>query len=236
MWILKEDDILLKKGQVFIGDFGLAYKGNNPSHHIASKMGNRKYKAPEAGEQNKYPRRADVFSMGAIFAEMLAFAHSIKPTDLDKFRAEEGTRKACFYENLELIYEVLTSFERSNGIREVISVVKQMLSMSHRFRPSARMVVQSFLKSSCMPAWPTFKKYNCCNCSTEATEALRDASLASLMGKFGTMHLVGDEMEDIQFEEEQMVIDSAGLRLAKLRKSSRFAKSLFNVGEHGETE
>jgi serine/threonine protein kinase len=229
---LKGDNILLKNGQVFIGDFGLAYQGRNPSHHIASKIGNRKYKAPEAGEEDKYPRRSDVFSMGAIFAEMLGFAHSIKPTDLDKFRAEEGTRQECFYENIELVYEVLTSFEGSNGIREVISVVKQMLSMSHRFRPSARTVVQEFLKNSCMPAWPTFKKYNCCNCSAAATEALRDASLASLMAKFGTLDLVGDEMGDIQFEEDEMVIDSAGPRLAKLRRSGPFTKSLFYIGEH----
>lgn len=163
--------------------------------------------------------------MAALYREILAYANNIKPTDFDQFRTEEGAKKICFYENIDLIMqEVLSSFALHSPISDVIGVVKKSVDANSQLRPSARIILQEFNKY--MPTWPTFQKYDCCHCGKTTADTLRDASLASLMNKFRAMELQGTEMEEVVLEnDENMAIDLEEMpSVRRLRRRGPFAK------------
>jgi len=88
---LKPENVLLKEGQIKIGDFGSATFETRSNDYI----GTPEYIAPEvylAREDSDYDRQVDIWSLGVIFYEML---FGSTPCKSDKKQREEIFKNGC---------------------------------------------------------------------------------------------------------------------------------------------
>lgn len=79
-------------------------------------------------------RKADVYSMGAIICELLAFGFNITPERYDHFRGENGLRNCfqsnhtCFAHNQDVVEELLNEFEkRCPTLEKSIMIVRNRM-------------------------------------------------------------------------------------------------------------
>ncbi|XTI88455.1 kinase-like domain-containing protein [Cenococcum geophilum] len=79
---IKPANILVRKDKFIFSDFGLACVfPSDQSYSRGPATGNQKYAAPEMKDSNKHNRKADVFSLGCIYLEMIAAFRKIYPKD-----------------------------------------------------------------------------------------------------------------------------------------------------------
>jgi serine/threonine protein kinase len=225
---IKGNNILLKGGHVFISDFGLGYQADNPSQHMPSKVGNPKYLAIEAEDNKKYPRKADVYSIGAIMSELLAFGFNINPETYDRFRAENGPRKCfqsnhkCFAHNQDVVEGLLHEFaRRCPELRKLIAIVRDgMLHSRFIFRLSASDAASQLCAA--VAKIDGFRKHRCC--ANVEKSNYRDISMNSLMEKFNNTKTEENRMEiDGRDSDEFMDIDG----IEYLMTSGPFGRCVF---------
>jgi hypothetical protein len=105
---IKPGNILVKRGpyrfghRVYIADFGISKSFSSLDHSQTDDPIPRtpKYCAPEVWERGMYGRRADIFSLGCVFTEMLT---PLAGKDLDEFadfRSQGGEGKGAFRDSL----------------------------------------------------------------------------------------------------------------------------------------
>jgi serine/threonine protein kinase len=70
---IKPSNILIRNGDVLLADFGIAMEFQGDTNQtVTTTGGTPKYRAPEVAEKRRSGRPADVFSLGAVFLEMLS--------------------------------------------------------------------------------------------------------------------------------------------------------------------
>lgn len=140
---IKPSNILIKDGQPFLADFGIA-KDFTTQGMSASKdyfvQGTPVYRAPETRPEHPRGRRADIFALGCVFAEMLTVS---KGRSLDAFRkwrlAPENTSGVyAFRANLGKVKEWLQGLERDSLSDLLVDQILSMLHEDAEERPTAQ--------------------------------------------------------------------------------------------------
>ena len=144
---IKLSNILIKNNQPYLADFGLAkdFAETNASSSRGPKVkGTMIYRAPEVIPGSNRGRKADVFSLGAVYSEMFTVSQS---KSLDEYRnARKEAGSTAFRDCLPKVKAWLQSFDLSNKLNDLL--VDQILSMINRDaeeRHSAEQAV-NFLK------------------------------------------------------------------------------------------
>ena len=149
---LKPDNILADD-KLFLADFSLTKIGENDSS-LASVSGTELYKAPEQEMGAIWGRKADVFSLGCIMVDILAYSHNAKYEELLSFYATHGpklcnrSRHRRYRDNLDVVKYVLDGLEHRWGLDGVCDAIKfDLLENSPNRRGPALTAFKSIQKN-----------------------------------------------------------------------------------------
>ncbi len=132
---LKTQNIFLtSKGEVKIGDFGIARVLQNTYDCAQTAIGTPYYLSPEICQERPYNQKSDIWSLGCILYEMLTLRHAFDANSMKGLvlKILKGT-----YPPIPSCYSV-----------EIQGVVSEMLTKDPAKRPSIRQILdKAFLKS-----------------------------------------------------------------------------------------
>jgi serine/threonine protein kinase len=208
---LKSQNILLKGDRLLIADFGLATQSVSPSSNLASIHGTEKYMAPEQGYTLKYGRSADVFAMGCIMLELLAFGHNISVQYFDDYRRMWGPGKCdhshntCYRHNLKGVARFIGEhFRSSNKDSELEPLIDIIEFEAIADRPTLRSAARDIRRK--LVLWsadlPFFDKDDCC--AVASSMKYDDLSMKSLADRLGSM-TVAKEVNEMQVDLKSIV-------------------------------
>ncbi|RDW87921.1 hypothetical protein BP5796_03615 [Coleophoma crateriformis] len=161
---IKPTNILIQNKQIRLADFGISKMGLGktmpttiPAFARARTAG---YCAPEVEEGSTRGRSADIFSLGAVFLEMLiAHSYPTKLSDLEKIlRSPGGQRSYARY--IDLVHQFMDGLEQEmkpdRWILKLLSHCRKMLHVERDQRPLADELgsAWSSLQSSDKPLTP----------------------------------------------------------------------------------
>ena len=133
---IKPSNILIKNGQPYLCDFGLAkdFAELNASTSGGHKVGGTViYRAPEIKPGHNRGRAADVFSLGCVYSEMFSVAQERSLEEYRKFRLQAGS--IAFRDCLGKVEEWLRSCEKNNLsdllVDQILSMVKEDADERH---------------------------------------------------------------------------------------------------------
>ncbi|OCK80472.1 kinase-like protein, partial [Lepidopterella palustris CBS 459.81] len=133
---IKPENILIHEQNILFTDFGIAKLSHELTiTAITDPRGTRKFWAPELDEGKRPGRRADVFSLGAIFLEML-----IVYSETGRLQAFIDSRKGPFSQNLDKVegrIKVLDKVSEPYWFRTMLFLCRKMLQKEWRKRPFA---------------------------------------------------------------------------------------------------
>lgn len=138
---IKPENILIKGGRVLLADFGLSQNGirkKKPSHFLWI----REYCAPEVDNGDACGLPADIFSLGAVFLEML-IARDCPDLfeDLENILKFPSDGTLSYAKNIVIVHLWIEEnlrplgWQDNDGIR---SKCREMLRSDHCQRPSAK--------------------------------------------------------------------------------------------------
>ncbi|KAK5635181.1 hypothetical protein RRF57_010893 [Xylaria bambusicola] len=143
---IKPQNILVNERIVFFSDFGISRyfpDGNSvtsgPSRHT------RRYSAPEVVKSDKRGRRADIFSLGCVFLEIITVISGHRVRELSAY-LNENEEQRNYFENAakvrswieEKLAKVLSPPDSG-----ILSTIVKMLDHNPEKRPDAEEVVQT---------------------------------------------------------------------------------------------
>jgi serine/threonine protein kinase len=196
---IKPENILLRDCHIYLSDFGLGILGSKVSELPASVSATEIYKAPEMETNAFYSRKADVFSLGCIFLEMLAILNNINISGFHKFRQTfSGTTccthsdNRCYRHNLDAVDFALEQLGKISGpdMGYIVDTVGLMLSPSPRARPSSDETWKHLLWGS--KRIRGFQKMNCCTDNPKVA-GYSSTSINSLTAAMAGLSLQGKE-------------------------------------------
>ncbi|KAF5534337.1 hypothetical protein FMEXI_11332 [Fusarium mexicanum] len=140
---IKPSNILLKGDKVLLADFGLSLMGLGktlPTTYQNRRPGRTKeYCAPEVENGSTRGRSADVFSLGAVFLEMLL--SQAQPASLKKLQvilkssSEEGSSYA---KHIDQVHKwMMESLHLTGWQNDIVSLCQRMLDPDRAKRPKA---------------------------------------------------------------------------------------------------
>jgi serine/threonine protein kinase len=200
---LKPDNILITGGsdaRIMIADFGLSREAG--SDKAATEPGSHVWGGPEADGGAIITRKADVFAMGTVLVEILAFGNGINTDALHALFSLYGPKKCqatqhqCFAHNMPVVMYVLGHLSRERGMGKVMDVVFfDMLAIKPTLRPSSAEIAKSI--STAFRQLPEFKKGDCCDWAS--VEKYQGSTMKELLKEFEGMKL---ESEKEKFVKE----------------------------------
>jgi hypothetical protein len=157
---IKPANILVNAEKVLLADFGIAveYQGDTISA-TTDPVGTKLYRAPEVSDSIRSGRPADVFSLGAVFLEMLCVCMGIGNLALLK-EIRQSRSDRSYSGNLDKIFEWVDRYlnrhflEIFDSLPFMLYLFKQMLHKKRIHRPSAG-AVQTCLSYRSLFALPT---------------------------------------------------------------------------------
>lgn len=165
---IKPANILISKDNVLLSDFGTSGGfENDDSRSVGGAFMTPKYCGPEVARQEARGRKADVFSLGCVFVEMLIIAQGYM---LDNFQAAVGLRRPAngrgfmYHEHQSTIVKGLVALSVRTMDVTLFTETQVCLKMLHidpAQRPSAIEVVRAL---SCDPEWSLNTADSTCAC------------------------------------------------------------------------
>jgi serine/threonine protein kinase len=143
---IKPANILVKRSQIYLTDFGLAvdFQEADVSYTTNSFHGTKKYRAPESVEGDYHGRKADVFSMGCVFSEMLTVILEKSRADFKEARCWDREDKA-FCRNLRDVKYWLDHLRRSCKNEDtgfLLDITNNMLNEKQEDRRDASSILK----------------------------------------------------------------------------------------------
>jgi NIMA (never in mitosis gene a)-related kinase len=148
---LKTQNIFLtSKGEVKIGDFGIARVLQHTYDCVQTAIGTPYYLSPEICQEKPYNQKSDIWSMGCILYEMLTLKHAF----------DANSMKGLVLKILKGTYPSIPSIY-SEDIRNLVG---ELLTKDPSKRPSIRQILEKpFLKSKITNLMArTVAKYEMC--------------------------------------------------------------------------
>jgi serine/threonine protein kinase len=146
---IKPGNILIKGSDPYLADFGVAKDFSLQEMSASAEYfvkGTPAYRAPEAQSEEPSGRKADVFSLGCVYSEMLTVIKRKALRDFQEFRrTSEKTSKAyAFRSNLVKVKEWLDQLATaSDGVSELLAdQISAMIQEDPTKRPAARTCVR----------------------------------------------------------------------------------------------
>ncbi|EMC93918.1 hypothetical protein BAUCODRAFT_36371 [Baudoinia panamericana UAMH 10762] len=161
---IKPANILINKNDILLSDFGTSHhfetnldepgrsryyeQSLDDSSTIGDGIMTPKYCAPEVAAKKKRGRKADIYSLGCVFAEMLTVELGSSLTELAGFLTmyDRGkARYATYHERLPDLHAWLERLTASAGTAyhmKLLSICKAMLAFTPASRPSATTVLR----------------------------------------------------------------------------------------------
>ena len=132
---LKTQNIFLtSKGEVKIGDFGIARILQHTYDLVHTAIGTPYYLSPEICQEKPYNQKSDIWSLGCILYEMLTLRHAF----------DANSMKGLVLKILKGSYPAIPS----NYSEDVKALVSDLLTKDPSKRPSIRQILEKpFLKS-----------------------------------------------------------------------------------------
>jgi ankyrin repeat protein len=141
---IKPTNILIKGKQVLLADFGISRMGLGKTMPTTipafARDRTKDYCAPEVEDESTRGRSADIFSLGAVFLEMLiAHTYPHKRRDLEDVLTSRGNHS--YAKTIDLIHHFIHSIEQELGpdkwFLKVLSHCRKMLYIERDQRPPA---------------------------------------------------------------------------------------------------
>jgi serine/threonine protein kinase len=155
---VKPANVLVKGDQIFITDFGIAKdfldeinSGSNNTHGLHTKA----YSAPEVmTEHARRGRKADIFSLGCVFLEMVTVFLHESLQEFISLRESKGPNLSPYYASLDKVLQwtehLLEVFDRRDNrmsiSRKWVLLPLLMLRYDASDRPTSREMVQQLAK------------------------------------------------------------------------------------------
>lgn len=178
--------------KIYIADFGIArsYASQEESETEGPTSFTRKYAAPEVVDWDRRGLAADIFSLGCVFAEMLAALAPNDPVDqiqqLKSIRSSDEN-DSSYQANIQRVQKWLFNLPLDQPayfpVALVSPLVSEMINFNPAQRPSAERVARSFGASE-----------YCCTKTTgrepleamkEDNQEMHDAGPSTVKGPFG---------------------------------------------------
>jgi serine/threonine protein kinase len=162
---IKPTNILIKNEQVLLADFGISKMGLGktmpttiPAYPRARTEG---YCAPEVEDGSTRGRPADIFSLGAVFLEMLiAYSYPNMRQDLERVLTSRGNRS--YAKTVDLVHQLMGNIQEIGAEEwsfKVLSYCRKMLHVERDQRPLA-----DDLYSAWLSLLPSDKPLAPCQC------------------------------------------------------------------------
>lgn len=130
---IKPTNILVDRfGNVLLADFGISLRARDKAHLITQSDTNRTYDycSPEVIAKRKRHPSSDVFSLGAVFAEMTTVVLNRTLTEFRTYRKSMGDKS--FHRNLDRVGEwmriIRQPFDQEDKMVKAIPTILSMLS------------------------------------------------------------------------------------------------------------
>ena len=160
------NSIVCNQGQykIYIADFGIArsYRSIDECNTESPTAYTKTYAAPEVVAQEWRDQKADIFSLGAVHAEMLALLatdeHNISNPDILSDIRESNPKDKSYQAHIPMVQQWLRSlsistygFESDSNHSHIAELVARMLNSDPTERPTAISVVENipFLAFCC---------------------------------------------------------------------------------------
>ncbi|KAI0438324.1 kinase-like domain-containing protein [Xylaria telfairii] len=171
---IKPTNILVKGSNVLLADFGISGMGLGRTLSTTvpgwARARTQTYCAPEVEDGRSRGRAADIFSLGAVFLELLV-ARSYPRAKRDDLKSISTTSYA---RNLDKVHDYMNALKDTEPTdlwsRTVISLCEKMMQRERDVRPTAAEVQSEILSS----------EIHCCDCQnreTTGTNRLVDACM-----------------------------------------------------------
>lgn len=163
---IKLENILVKRDEVFVGDFGAAHDFSRKERSTTWSPTPRtaRYMPPEIARDPHSPKNyaTDIWSLGVVFLEMTAVLRGQSLKSFHSYLLNHGTKHAYVYGNQAATHSYF-EFLRTRGTgpehdNEPLSWVKDMTNMNSIGRPTARAIRNQILQSSSVEQFRSF----CC--------------------------------------------------------------------------
>lgn len=146
---IKPENILVKDKHIYLSDFSLAkdFTGQLMSVSLSEEVrGTLHYRAPETHDGTPGGRRADVFSLGCVYSEMLTFIHGKSTKDFLKRRQTEN-ETGMFRKSLEAVRNWLGDINKglaeNSPSKQVVITTRRMLEEDWEFRYQSHIAMRS---------------------------------------------------------------------------------------------
>jgi serine/threonine protein kinase len=135
---IKPTNILIKNENVLLSDFGISTIPTTVPDWSHAQVGG--YRAPEVEKEATYGLPADIFSLGAVFLEMLIVHSNAKELKQFDRKLRPGGSKS-YAGNLDVVRRLTTDMQRlqnSPWCSTVLSLCNDMLQENWEKRPTAK--------------------------------------------------------------------------------------------------
>ena len=145
---IKPANILIKKSRVFLSDFSLAVDfGQDMSVAVDEvAVGTLRYRAPETKNGKAGGRKADVFSLGCVYSEMLTVFCGIS---VEEFRGKHKAKHKTdlFRDGLPTVMEWLGNLRKKSAkdenVKAMYKTIRDMIEEEDAVRPKAHEALKS---------------------------------------------------------------------------------------------
>ncbi|KAJ6168103.1 hypothetical protein N7497_000946 [Penicillium chrysogenum] len=169
---IKPSNILIKDQQVLLADFGISQMGlgkTMPTTNLQrSSQRTREYCAPEVDEGRTRGRSADIFSLGAVFLEMLvAHTYSDGYKELGEVLKTSSSQTSSYAKNILEIHEwIHGNLHPVDWQANILSSCQRMLHLDRSQRPVAEELAS---------IWSSFSASGeCMACNCESVAAMTE--------------------------------------------------------------
>ncbi|KAH7079473.1 kinase-like domain-containing protein [Paraphoma chrysanthemicola] len=150
---IKPGNILANCGRVLFADFGLSLDFTDANSSTTMSLVNGitpRYCAPEVALQGPRNTMSDIWSLGAVFMEMIAVLKGKTAQYIDEFYKQHGSWQTFVCTSPAALEEFVAELERTGELSDnrALDWTQQMLSPKQQLRPTASSLVASITSPS----------------------------------------------------------------------------------------